>query len=346
LTWTPTSDLDLSHYKIRYATETSGASYQNARDLVSKVPRPANSITVPAQTGTYFIKAIDKLGNPSPSAASIVVDTNLSALDGLNVIENLVQDPSFSGVKDGVVLLNDDEGNYLALDTSTLFDSLDGDFDEGLGLFDGGSGGQLNAEGIYYFEDYLDLGEKYLSRVSTTMDIRYLDYANTFDSAPDLFDSREGDFDGDPSQFDTTTARTQVSHTNDDPSGSPIWTDWRDFVVGDISARAIRFRVILETSTDSATPAIRELSAAVDMPDRVEAASDITYTGTTNITFPSAFKATPALGIAATLANGDRYVISSKSKNGFTITTLTGGVTSVNPTTIDYVAKGYGKELT
>jgi hypothetical protein len=346
LTWTPTSDLDLSHYKVRYATETSGASYQNARDLVVKVPRPANSLTIPAQTGTYFIKAIDKLGNPSPSAASIVVDTNLSALDGLNVIETLVQDPSFSGIKDGVVLLNDDEGNYLALDTSILFDSLDGDFDEGLGLFDGGSGGQLNTEGIYYFEDYLDLGEKYLSRVSTTMDIRYLDYANTFDSAFDLFDSREGDFDGDPSQFDTTTARTQVSHTNDDPSGSPTWTDWRDFVVGDISARAIRFRVILETSTDSATPAIRELSAAVDMPDRVEAASDITYTGATTITFPSAFKATPSLGIAATLANGDRYVISSKSKDGFTISTLTGNVTSVNPTTIDYVAKGYGKELT
>jgi hypothetical protein len=82
------------------------------------------------------------------------------------------------------------------------------------------------------------------------------------------------------------------------------------------------------------------------MPDRVESASDITYTGTYAVTFPSAFKAAPAIGIAASLANGDRYVISGKSRTGFTITTYTAGSVSTNPATFDYVAKGYGKELT
>ena len=81
------------------------------------------------------------------------------------------------------------------------------------------------------------------------------------------------------------------------------------------------------------------------MPDRVEADDDITYTGSQTVTFPAAFKVTPAIGIAATLADGDRYVISSKSRTGFTITTYTGASVSTNPTTIDYVAKGYGKEL-
>lgn len=346
LTWTPTTDLDLSHYKIRFANATSGASYQNAVDLVAKVSRPANSITVPAQTGTYFIKAVDKLGNVSPAPSSIVVTTNTADLDGLNVVETLAQDPAFTGAKTNVVLLNDEIGNYIALDTATLFDSATGDFDDQAGLFDGGGDSVVMAStGYYEFDDYIDLGQKYVSRVSTSMDIRYLEYADTFDAASGLFDSRDGDFDGDPTQFDTTTARTQVSYTDDDPAGSPTWSDWRDFIVGDISARAIRFRAALETSSDSATPAIRELTATVDMPDRVEADDDITYTGSTVVTFPSAFKATPAIGIAAALADGDRYVISGKSRTGFTITTYTGGSVSSNAMTFDYVAKGYGKEL-
>jgi hypothetical protein len=153
-------------------------------------------------------------------------------------------------------------------------------------------------------------------------------------------------FDGDPSQFDTTTVRTQVSFTNDDPAVSPTWSDWRDFVVGDIDARAFRFRAILETQNAGNAPLIRQLSATVDMPDRVEAQSDIIFTGSQNITFPSAFKEPPALGIAITLADGDRYVVSSKSRTGFTITTFTGASVSTNSATIDYVAKGYGKELT
>jgi len=347
LTWTPVSDLDLSHYKIRYATEKTGASYQNARDLVAKVSRPANSITVPAQTGTYFIKAVDKLGMVSEGFASIVVDINTADIDGLNVIETLTQNPAFTGAKSSVVLLNDDGVNYLALDTTTEFDATSGDFDDGAGLFDGGgSGGVMASTGIYDFAAYLDLGYLCVSRVSTEMDIRYLEYSTDFDSAAGTFDAREGDFDGDPTQFDTTSAKTQVATTNDDPAGEATWTDWRDFIVGDVAARAVRFRVIMSTSSDSASPAIRGLSARIDMPDRVEAQDDLTYTGTSVVTFPAAFRVAPAIGVSASLADGDRYAISSKSRSGFTITTYTGASVSTNPLTFDYVAKGYGKELT
>ena len=347
LTWTPSTDLDLSHYKIRYSKLISGAGYQNAIDIVKKVSRPANSVVIPAQTGTYFIKAVDKLGNLSLLPASIVVDTNVADIDALNVVETLQQDPTFAGSKSNVVVLSDDAGSYLTLDTSTLFDSLSGDFDDEIGLLDGGgSTGEIVSSGTYQFDNYVDLGDKYVSRVSAALGIDFLDYADTFDSADGDFDAREGDFDGDPSQFDTISARTQVSFTDDDPAGSPTWSDWRDFIVGDISARAIRFRAILETSDANNAPAVRDLTATVDMPDRVESASDITYTGTYAVTFPSAFKVSPAIGIAASLANGDRYVISGKSKSGFTITTYTGASVSSNPATFDYVAKGYGKELT
>lgn len=345
LTWTPVSDLDLSHYKVRYSPLTIGASYQNAVDVVEKISRPANSITLPSKQGTYFIKAVDKLGNPSEAATSIVVQTNTADIDALNVVETLTEHPDFTGDKTSVVRLVDEVGPYLALDTSVLFDSITGDFDDATGLFDGGAGGAVASSGIYQFANYVDLGEKYVSRVQANVRVSFLDYANSFDAAAGLFDSREGNFDGDEAQFDTTTVKTQVSLTDDDPAGSPTWSDWNDFFVGDVAARALRFRAVLATSDNNNTPAVRELSVEVDMPDRVEADDDITYTGSQVVNFPTAFKVTPAIGIAASLADGDRYEISGKSRTGFTITTYTGGSISTNPTTIDYVAKGYGKEL-
>ena len=352
LTWTPSPDLDLSHYKIRYASATTGASYQNAVDVVEKVSRPANSVVIPAKTGTYFIKAVDKLGNLSANSASIVVVTNVSDIDALNVVETSQQDPSFTGTKSSVVLTSDDSGPYITLDTVTLFDSYPDNFDDALGLFDGG-GGSVATSGIYYFDNYVDLGAKYVSRITTDIDVDFLDYVDTFDDAGGNFDARPGNFDGDASQFDSVSVKTQMAYTDDDPAASPTWSGWRDFIVGDIAARAIKFRAILKSEAAggdfagaTTAPAVRTLNATVDMPDRVESASDITYTGAYPVTFPAAFNVTPAIGIATSLANGDRYAISGKSRTGFTITTYTGASVSTNPATFDYVAKGYGKELT
>lgn len=346
LTWSPVSDLDLSHYKIRYATETSGASYQNAVDLVPKVSRPGVSVTVPAKTGTYFIKAIDKLGIPSAAATSFVVVTNISQVENLNVVDTLTEHTAFSGSKTDVVRTENGGDPYITLDTDENFDDVTGDFDDQLGLFDGGGDSvDIASSGIYEFANYIDLGEKYTSRVQVDLTTIFLEYSNTFDSAPGLFDDREGDFDGDPSQFDRTSVQAQVSYTDDDPSGAPSWSAWQNISVSDISARAIRFRVILSTQLGDVAPAVTELTATVDMPDRLESDDDITYTGSNVVTFPVAFKATPAIGIAATLADGDRYVISNKSRTGFTITTYTGASVSTNATTFDYVAKGYGREI-
>jgi hypothetical protein len=177
----------------------------------------------------------------------------------------------------------------------------------------------------------------------------FLDLGSNFDSAPGLFDAREGLFDGDVNaDTSTVNVRAQISTTDDNPSGSPVWTDWRDFVVGDVGGRGIRFRVILESENTIHAPALLQLRAIVDMPDRVESGHDLaisTSTGTRTVTFPVAFKETPALGIAAVLASGDRYVITSKSRTGFTITIYTGNTVSTNGATVDYVAKGYGRAV-
>ncbi len=321
LNWKAVGDLDLSHYKIRYSKKTSGALYQNSVSLVEKVSRPAVSVTVPARSGTYFIKAVDKLGKLSEADASFVVSTDVAGVESLNAVELLEEDPNFLGIKDNVEVV----GGALV---------------DGLTLTD-----RAALLGIYYFEDEVDLGAKFTSRVQIDMDVVLLDYIDTFDDATGNFDVREGDFDGDPSKFDLIDVRSQVSYTDDDPSGTPTWSDWQDLTVSDITTRAFRFRVLLETQSEGMAPAVTSLSATVDMPDRVASANDITYTGSETVTFPVEFKEAPALGIAATLANGDRYEISNKTSSGFTITTYTGTSVSTNSALFDYVAKGYGRKV-
>ena len=345
LNWTPVPDLDLSHYKIRYSSETSGATYSNGVDVVGKVARPANSVVVPAKTGTYFIRAYDKLGNGSAIPASAVVLTSTSDTDNLNVVVTLVEHPAFSGNKTSVALSDFNGVPAIVLDSTTQFDSTLGDFDAALGLFDFGVG--VQASGEYQFSNYVDLGQKYVSRVSLNLFVNRVDYVNTFDTVLVDFDAREGLFDGDAEQFDDTSVKTQVSYTDDDPAGTPVWSPWQDFFVGDISARAIRFKVILLSTDATATPAITQLVANIDMPDRVESGNNISFIGTTTITYPSPFKAVPAIGLSlANLANGQRYQITSKTVQGFTITVYdSGGAVATNSVTLDYVAKGYGKGI-
>jgi len=342
LNWTPVTDLDLAHYVIRYSNLTSGATYSAAEDL-AQVVSSSSSLAVPAASGTYFIKAVDDTtsgSNVSANAASFVI-TNVD-IDDLNVVATLTENPNFTGVKSDVVL---NSSGKLELDVSPKFDDVTGNFDDRAGDFDGNPGG-FTSSGIYYFANDLDLGQKYTSRLTNNVTMERFDVTDTMDLATGQFDSRAGVFDGDPTAFNDVSVSVEMRHTDDDPTGTPTYTDWSAFTVADVAARALQFRLLMTSTDTNVTPLVSALSASIDMPDRTEAQADITFTGTKAVTFPTAFKATPAIGLSlANLTDGDRYTITSKSRTGFTINTFTGGSTSTNAVTLDYVAKGFGKEL-
>jgi hypothetical protein len=336
--WDAVTDLDLSHYKIRYSSLTTGATYSNAIDLIPKISRPATFATAAAMTGTYFIKAYDKAGIASTTAAEVV--TLVDSIEGLNVIEVVNEHPLFLGNKTNTASID----GLLQLDTAILFDSAEGEFDDFVGLFDGG-GGNMSASGEYEFEDYVDLTSVFTSRVTASLEFIRLDYVNTFDAASGLFDDRQGFFDGDESTYDDVNVEFYVSTTNNDPAGTPVWSEWRPFFVGDYTARAFKFKVILTSTDPQATPGISLLSVSIDMPDRVTSGDDIasgTAAGGKVVTFNKPFAAIPALGIAAqNLQQGDFYEIPTKSRSGFTIRFKDSSGTIVDRT-FDYVAKGYG----
>ena len=338
LSWTPVPDLDLSHYRIRHSRDTStSATYANSVDLIAKVSRPANTAVVPAMTGTYFIKAVDKLGNDSlDSTRSVAI---IEDIKDLNAVATSTQNPTFGGTKTNLVVVD----NELRLGTSILFDSAAGNFDTTGGLFDGG-GGTVASSGTYDFDNYVDLGAIYTSRVTANLSLTRLDYGVQFDDATGNFDNREGLFDGDANEFGTTNAELQVATTDDDPSGSATYTAFRKFFVGDYKARAFKFRAILASDDSEASPSISALSVTIDMPDRITAEDDIVSgAGSKAVTFSPNFKGLQGISISAqNLASGDYYVITSKSVTGFTITFYNSSDSAVSRT-FDYVAKGFGE---
>ena len=338
LSWTPVPDLDLSHYRIRHSRDTStSATYANSVDLIAKVSRPANTAVVPAMTGTYFIKAVDKLGNDSlDSTRSVAI---IEDIKDLNAVATSTQNPTFGGTKTNLVVVD----NELRLGTSILFDSAAGNFDTTGGLFDGG-GGTVASSGTYDFDNYVDLSAIYTSRVTANLSLTRLDYGVQFDDATGNFDNREGLFDGDANEFGTTNAELQVATTDDDPSGSATYTAFRKFFVGDYKARAFKFRAILTSDDSEASPSVSALSVTIDMPDRITAEDDIVSgAGSKAVTFSPNFKGLQGISISAqNLASGDYYVITSKSVTGFTITFYNSSDSAVSRT-FDYVAKGFGE---
>jgi hypothetical protein len=82
LTWTPATDIDMSHYVIRHSPSLTGG-WASAQVLVDKVARTSTAVAVPTLSGTYFIKGIDLKGYESTNASLVYMDTSLI---GVNVL--------------------------------------------------------------------------------------------------------------------------------------------------------------------------------------------------------------------------------------------------------------------
>ena len=339
--WTPNNELDLSHYVIRHTSATSSPVYAGSPIVANYISKATNQISLPAQTGTYMIKAIDVLGIPSETSSKKAIIRNQIA-DDFNAVTSTTESPSFSGSKTDVEVVNRDSTNFLQILLGELFDDHSGLFDDALGLFDDGGEVQNNLDGFYYFNSNpIDLGAIYNSYITTSMTSERFNANTLFDSYEGLFDSQEGTLDDVYTEYDDVNAVMQISTSTDNVT----YTDYQDYVLGNYKARYINLRVKLETTNADSTPAISALSATIDMPDRVVAEKDISapIAGKT-VTFSPAFKELQGLGIEVDdLDQNNHYIITSKSATGFTINFYQGSGTG-NPLAKDfsYVAKGYG----
>jgi len=230
LEWTPVPDLDLSHYKIRYALEEAGATYANATTSVEKVPRPGTNIVVPARPGTYMIRAVDKTGNSSTNYSSIIIPE--AAFETYANTMSLTDSPTFGGTKTNCAVTS----SQLRITTGT--------------------------SATYQMSAAIDTAAA--RRVRARLDVN----PNRYDPTLGTFDALPGNFDALAGLFDNFTGGTNIADTDvllyiAVSQDAVTYADWQLFKGGDFYGRAFKFKIDLKSDISGVSPSISGLTARV-----------------------------------------------------------------------------------
>ena len=241
LSWAAAPDLDLSYYRVKHNSATTGATWTNSSTVIDKVARPSTQAALPARSGTFLIRAYDKEGNSSENFTSVIVFP--SELPSLGAIVTQTEDPTFAGVKTNVVIA---DGAIEIDDTSAASPS-----------------------GEYFFSAYIDTGSTRDARVTglRTFVRRYDGGAFLWDAIPQTWDTWVGDWDtwtNEDAEFGDVSVAVYVSATPDDPAGTPTWSAYVLANGSEVQGRAFRFKAVLTSTNASFTPAITALSATVE----------------------------------------------------------------------------------
>jgi hypothetical protein len=352
LRWAPTTDLDVKvggRVHIRHTSLTDGTgTWGNSVDLVEAKAGSATEAIIPLVEGEILVKFEDDGGRQSASEASVIIDFP-DALGQL-LVQSRREDadtPPFQGSKTSCFY--SDEYDALTLEATGLFDDV-ADLDL-LPVMD--FIGNVATSGSYEFANTLDLGASY------SLDLkRFFVTRGYFPS--DLIDSRSGlvddwaDWDGAASS--AVNAKMYLRNTNDNPSGSPTWSAWQEFVNGTFKARAFQFKAELTSSDPGQNILIDELGYEATFQRRQDQSvgSIPSGAGAKTVTFDKPFftgtaglggvdSSLPSVGITAqNMATGDYFVVGSVSSSQFVVTFRNSGGTAIDRN-FAWSAVGYGK---
>jgi len=330
-------------YQVRISSLTDGsATWNSSVTLFASVD--ALTIQTPAIPGTYLIKAQSAGGTQSVNATVII--TTVGSGDR-NVVETLIENPSFAGVKDDTEIVSGElrlQGNA-AIST---WDMLSNVVSLLVGIGTDDTRG-MAITGKYYFANSLDLGDVYVSRVTASISAYGYDPADTIESWIHI---------SDVAQLSTTNPNDwsvslfyRITESN---PGLGLWSGWTPFVASDLQFRAIEFMMELDAVAANPedldflyaaiTPSVTAASVLIDMPDRVIGGNNIpvSVAGLT-VAFDPPFKVLKGFSRSDQgLAVGDRVSITAPNEIGFTIQYFDNAGTPV-ARTFDYNATGYGK---
>lgn len=354
LRWDKTVDLDVKVnglVHIKHSNLTDGtATWPNSVDLIPAVAGNSTEAIVPLVAGEIFAKFEDDLGNKSTNATSVIMQ--LPDTLGRLAIQTRREDldsPPFQGTKTDCFY--DEDLDALIIDGDEDLDDQT-DFDE-ISSFD--TLGDILSSAEYQFVNALDLG----ARFSLDLQRRFVTRA-FFPN--DLIDSRTADVDDwsdfDGTEADAVNAKLYMRSTFDDPSGSPTYTAWQEFISGTFDARAFQFKAELNSSDIAQNILVDELGYEATFQRRQENSNAAIASGTStkSVTFDKAFfTGTASLGgtnaylpsVAVTvqnLGNGERLNVSNVSATGFDVDILNSSDANVDRN-FTYAAVGYGKAV-
>ena len=363
LTWTPPSantDLDISFYDIRYQNVTTGADWLNSTNLVRCVRRKCDHAIVPARTGSYLIRAIDKNGNSSLEPS--IVTTNISDIQAYKLISSFTETPNILTASESMdstfplaVKIDESGDTVLTLDTVTNFDDTAGNFDSAEGDFElGGTDTTSNpnnfntnrdAKGFYNFTNTLTLTNIFDGNIEPTITLDAENPYDKFDSGRGalLFDEAKAPFDGNEQL--TAFHRVQIATSTTSLADCTTFVDITQSAT--FKFKFAKFRLKLTNDDAQTSSNVKTITIKLNMEERTFSENDLaTSSGTRTITYTNPFHDVPAVGIATqNMQTGDFYTITSKTRSGFTINFFNSSGSAVDRT-FDYISKGFGLQST
>jgi hypothetical protein len=332
---------------IRHNVAMVGAVWEESQEIVAAAAGSQTQKQVPLLEGTYLLKFEDDSGNRSLSAASIVVD--LPTPQPRQLVQTYAEElesPPFNGNYTDMFYVSSlaeaGGADGIMLSSGLAVDAMatDGNWD-GLPSIDSVGGvlpsGEYEFGSTYTFPGVFDAN---LRRRLVTLPYIPGDF---WDDKTDLIDTWDL---VDGTGGDRVNAATYVRTTQDDPSGTPTWGDWREFANAIVRGRGFQFKTIA-TSTDlTQNILIEELGAEMELQQRTEQSATLTSgAGTYTVTFTNAFFEAPSVGVTGfNMATGDFFQVASVTRTGFQVTFRNSAGSAVSRQ-FTYTAIGFGRQI-
>ena len=336
LSWDRATELDVllgGKTLIRHSSKTTGAQWKDGQNIVVAAAGNQTQKIVPLLEGTYLIKFEDDGGRESPSPGSSDSDWN-----NTRVTTNLPA-PSERLL---VGSIDEHTPNFTGSKTNTIYDStLDA-------LKLTVSSNAVSTSGEYIFTNSIDLTQPYDVNLRKVLEASSFNLNNLWDDRVDLVDDW-GYIDqiGGVTEATKCNAAVYVRSTNDDPSGSPTWSAYKEFSNVLITGRAFQFKAILTSNDTNQNIAVTKLGAKLELQGRTESISTPVTTGSSqySVSFTNAFKQTPTVVVTPTnQQSGDFHELANISRTGFQVTFKNGS--SAVARSFVWAASGFGKEVT
>lgn len=321
LSWTLLGECGLARYAIRFNPSlATTVTWDTSTPIASAAPA-ASTVSLPAQNGTYLIKAVDFEGNESASAETVI--TSIPELLNLNISEILADAPFWTGTKDKVAYLNP----FIAL-------AIDGS-------------DNYWAEGYYYFQNLLDL--KAVASVNLSSSV----VSQGFNKVGGAIGSGDWSVEVQYRTADDFIVMSDWDALADQATlaaGDISWSPWTGLTSSIATGRVFQFRIKLLSNTPHVTPKITSVSVTADMPDRTESYNNLNASSSTDYSVvysPGFVGPTTSPNVQITLENGqsgDYWQFVAKSLEGFTIRFFDKNGQRISRQ-FDAAVKGYGYKV-
>lgn len=350
LSWDRATDLDVllgGKVLIRHNKELTGAIWTESQEIVVAASGNQTQKQVPLLEGTYLVKFEDDGGRRSASATAVVVD--LPTPQPRLLVQTYAEEtetPPFQGNYTNMFYVDDllEAGGVSGIIISNGFpiDDLapDGNWD-GLPSID--SAGGILPEGEYEFAStysFPGVFDANLRRRLATIPYIPGDFWDDHAELIDTWDLIDGD------GGERVNALTYVRSTQDDPSGTPTWSDWHEFSNAIVRGRGFQFKTIATSTDEAQNIIVTELGAEMELQQRVEQSAVLTSGASTyTLTYGNAFFQAPSIGVTAyNMATGDYFEISSVTRTGAQVVFKNSTGTAVSRQFVATMV-GFGREI-